>query len=175
MVLPGALTGVRVRSHRRQSPERNRLNALLGAAVAAALLITTAGTLLRPASYFDGGARRQRVLDVVRNATRSDRTLKVMADMQFADWLLWKDPQLSGRMVADARFELLTARQIDNLVRWIGVDPGWKEAERGARLLVIHSASEGRTVHASLQEPGRRVLYDDGHDVVILRSAQAAG
>jgi hypothetical protein len=175
MVLPGALTVASPRRRVRVSPDRHRLNALLSTTVLAALLITAAGTLLRPASYFDGGAQGRHVLDVVRRATDSDPALKVMADMHFADWLLWRDPRLHGRVVVDARFELLPATQIVNLVRWVGVDPGWKEAEKGAQLLVIHSASEGRTLQASLQEPGRRVLFDNGHAVVILRSAQEAG
>jgi hypothetical protein len=175
MVVPVSLNGLLGKSRRREEGDRGRLNALLAAAVLAALLITAASSVARPASYFDGGAGGQRVLNAVHAALRVDPRLTVMADMDFADWLLWKDPALRGRVVTDARFELLRAAQLESLVRFVKATRNWKQAASGARLIVLDSDSEPATVRRFLAEPGRHVLYKDRHSVVILRSRQEAG
>jgi hypothetical protein len=174
LLLPSAL---RVRTGARRArplPARDRLNAILGLAVLAPLLLTATSTVLRPAGYFEQGTGTKRILAVVRQATRADPALRVMADMHFADWLLWKAPELQGKVVDDARFEILPTRRIHDLVRMASVTGDWKAAATGARLLVLDSQAEPRTVKAFLKEPGRRVLYRDHRAIVILRSAREA-
>jgi hypothetical protein len=92
-----------------------------------------------------------------------------------SDWLLWRDPELDGRIADDARFELLTAAQLTGLqavFEQIGTD--WKRAARGYRLLVLLRSQEPGAIAAFRHEPGARVLLDRGGRVVILRSARQA-
>jgi hypothetical protein len=173
MILPVSLEGVSTRLGH-NAPTRNRLNALLGAVVLFALLGAAGSTLLQPARYFEGPSQNQRVLDVVRAATRSDPALRVFADARYGDWLLWKDPALGGKLASDARFELLSSSQIGSLVRMFSAVGDWKQAARGYRLLVLYTGN-GPTVRGVLAEPGRRVLYRDGDAVVVLRSRRATG
>jgi hypothetical protein len=172
MIVPVSLDGV-VSRFGRQAPTRDRVNSALGAVVLLALVVTTAVTLLRPARYFEGPSQNQRVLDVVRAAIRTDPALRVMADARYGDWLLWKDPALRGTLASDSRFELLSASQIESLVRMFSAVGDWKQAAHGYRLLVLDTRN-GPTVSGFLAEPGRRVLYRGGDAVVILRSRRAA-
>jgi hypothetical protein len=174
MLLPTSLNTLVTNSRRGNDTQHNRLNAGLLLALGVALLTLVATTVARPPAYFDGGSGRQRVLDVVRSAVRSDPRLHVMADVLFADWLLWKDPELRGKVVIDARFEILPTTQLDSLVRMVDVSGNWKEIATGARLLVLDRKTVPATVRAFVAEPGRRILYDDGDNVVILRSRQEA-
>jgi len=41
---------------------------------------------------------------------------RVYANERLADWLLWEEPPLQGRIAYDARVELLTRRQVDRIV-----------------------------------------------------------
>ncbi len=153
-----------------------RINALLGVGALAAVLIATAATLTAPASAIELNFQRTGVLNVVERATRSDPSLRVLAEDRFADWLLWRDPGLSGRVANDVRFELLTPVQIDRLENVFSVlGPDWKQGARGYRLLVLDQKYDAKAVQAFLHEPGSRVLYNDGERIVILRSAGQAG
>jgi hypothetical protein len=155
---------------------RGRINGLLAAGAVAAVVIAGAAALMRPAAVIELHAQRTGVLDAVEQATQADPSLRVLADDHFADWLLWRDPALSGRLANDVRFELLTANQIDELNAVFGViGPNWKQAARGYRLLVLDKAYDPNAVQAFLREPGRRVLYDDGERLVILRRGRHAG
>jgi hypothetical protein len=101
--------------------------------------------------------------------------LRAFADERFDDWLLWRDPKLSGRVAGDARFELLSAAQIDSLENVFSVTGvNWKQGARGYRLLVLDRNYEPGTVQAFLAEPGARVLYNESGQLVILRSASQA-
>jgi hypothetical protein len=51
---------------------------------------------------------------------------------------------------------------------------GWKRAARGYRLIVIDRNAAPEGAQGFLAEPGRRILYDDGQRIVILRSAAEA-
>ncbi len=161
-----------------QSGERLRaaINGTLGAlailVVAAAVLVS----LVRPASVIEYPAQQPRLLTAVQRATRADPSLRVLTDDHFADWLLWRDPALSGRIANDVRFELLSTDQLDSLENFfavIGLD--WKSAARGYRLIVLTRKDDAGAMTGLLREPGHRILYEDSQQIVILRSAAAAG
>lgn len=154
---------------------RRTINAvLLGGALAATLLALVA-TAMRPSSAFEFNYQRMGVLDAVAHATQADPSLKVLADVRFSDWLLWRDPALSGRIDSDARFELLTAGQIAGLQNvFNAIGPNWSQGAAGYRLIVLDRKYSPDAVQAFLGEPGHRVLYNDGERIVILRSPGAA-
>lgn len=158
-------------------PARARplVNAAVALCALAAVLIGAAATLSRPASAYEFNYQRAGVLHTVRTATARDPSLRVLADVRFADWLLWRDPGLRGKLSNDARFELLSATQAAELQRIyaaVGID--WKTGAQGFRLIVLDRDYEPDAVTGFSREPGARVLYDDGERVVILRSASAA-
>lgn len=155
---------------------RGRVNALLCVLAVGTLVVGGAATLLRPAASIELHYQRTQVLNVVERTTRADPSIRVFTDDRFSDWLLWRDPALSGRIANDVRFELLTAAQINQVQRVFSVlGTNWKQGARGYRLMVLDKDYEGGAVQAFLHEPGHRVLYNDGERIVILRAASQAG
>jgi hypothetical protein len=112
---------------------------------------------------------------VVARVTNADPAIRVLTDDHYADWLLWRDPSLSGRLAYDVRYELLSARQVSALQAVFTVTGvNYKQAARGYRLLVLDRRYEPATVSAFRHEPGARILFNDGDEIVILRSARQA-
>jgi hypothetical protein len=90
----------------------------------------------------------------------------VFADLELADWLLWKIPALRGRIAYDGRPELLSRRQFDGVIRFARQEPGWQEFVRGYSLVVTN-----RAIARSMAETGRwRRVYADEAFVVVRRS-----
>lgn len=178
MVLPVALSARAHRASNGQPATRGRgaINALLVGTALAVLLVAVTAALVRPASTIELSYQRTGVLTTVARVTRADPSLRVLTDVRFADWLLWRDPPLIGRISSDARWELLTPHQMNALqavFNVIGVN--WKEGARGYRLLVLDEKYDPEAVQAFRAESGSRVLYNDGERIVILRSAREAG
>ncbi|MDQ6806289.1 MAG: hypothetical protein M3065_15310 [Actinomycetota bacterium] len=179
MVLPvalGAAARPRLESNGQSAIRRRGLvNALLCGAALAIVLATAAAALVRPASAIELHYQRARILTIVENVTRAHPSIKVLTDDRFADWLLWSDPGLSGRVANDSRWELLTPSQVNTLqVAFTATGANWQLGARGYRLLVLDKKYEPVATAAYGSERGSRVLYDDGERVVILRSAREA-
>jgi hypothetical protein len=176
IVMPVAL-GLRARPSE-QSPARGRgaINAALSAVVLVALLLATGVTLARPASAIELNYQRTGVLTAVEKATAADPSLKVLTDVRFSDWLLWRDPALAGKIANDARWELLTASQMNAMQAVFNViGTRWDAGARGYGLIVLDKNVDADAVQAFRAEPGSRVLYSDSERIVILRSAREAG
>jgi hypothetical protein len=100
---------------------------------------------------------------------------RVYGDDTLADWLIWKLPQMRGRIATDARFELLGADQLISQRQLAsGGGAGWKLAARGYRLLVLDPTLYPHAAAAFRHEPGARTIYADRRVSVIVRSAAAA-
>jgi hypothetical protein len=154
---------------------RGLVNGLLALGACVALLVGAALTLSRSDASLQFSALRPGVLAAVRSATRSDPSLRVFADLRFDDWLLWGDPALRGRVSYDVRYELLTPVQMSSMESaLLALGPDWKAGARGDRLVVLQRGTDGAAVRGFTAEPGSRVLYDQGGQIVILRSARAA-
>jgi hypothetical protein len=163
-----------VRSRAGTQRSRPVINLALTATVAVALVVAFAATFARGTSAFEHPYPAG-VLAAVHAETAADPSSRVFADERYADWLLWRLPDLRGRVAYDARFELLSSQQfvwIAKLKGLVGTD--WKRATRGYRILVLKSNITHDAVAAFEHEPGRRVLYEGHGVVVILRSAAQA-
>ena len=91
-------------------------------------------------------------------STAGDPRARVFANEAYADWLLWELPSLSGRVAFDARFELLTSRElhsIDALPQ--PSSEHWLERAAGYRMLVLERATELRAIR-----PARASRARDG-------------
>lgn len=158
-------------------PARARplVNAAAALAALATLLIGAVATLARPASGYELHYQRTGMLSAVRGAVERDPALKILADVRFADWLLWRDPSLRGKVANDARFELLSSPQAARLQRlYAAIGTDWKAGARGYRLIVLDRKFEPDAVTGFVHEPGARILYDDGERVVLERTASRA-
>lgn len=154
---------------------RAAINGVLALCAVAALAVTVVATLVRPDSVVQDTAQQPGLLTAVQRTTADNPRLRVLADEHFADWLLWRDPALAGRVANDVRFELLSGHQVSLLEKLFGVmGTGWKQGARGYRLLVLDTASDQPAISAFLKEPGRRVLFDAAGQIVILRTAREA-
>jgi hypothetical protein len=110
------------------------------------------------------------VATTVATETNAHPGMTVFASERYADWLLWKDPALAGRLVYDIRFELFNRKLFDQLLAFheqTGSD--WLRMLHGARLVVLYRKTDHRAAAALRREPGTRVLYENHDLVVILR------
>jgi hypothetical protein len=86
---------------------------------------------------------------------------RVYATDDYADWLLWRIPELEGRVAFDIRFELLGLAELDANARFADrVGHRWPEAAAGFRLLVVD-----RDI---APVPGTSIVTT-GRDVALLR------
>lgn len=89
---------------------------------------------------------------------------RVLADDRDADFVLWQIPSLTGRVVADVRFELLNASELRRLAQFerdaLPVDPG------DARLVVLDPKQHAL---APWRAQGWKVVYDDASMGVLER------
>jgi hypothetical protein len=170
IVLPVSID-LAVRSKKTTSSQggaRTPLNLALVSAAVVLLVVEFAQATARSPSalepQYPNGALAQ-----VRHAVDGGVSTRVYADERFADWLLWRLPQLRGKVAYDARFELLSTAQLQaiyDLKSQAGDD--WNRAARGYRLLVLDSSSQA-LVRAFLRERGTRRLFERDGAVVLER------
>jgi hypothetical protein len=155
------------------APVRVRLNQAIAGTVAAAIAVCLVIDLARPDHAFEKGYPGG-VLEAVARTSSSPAGPRVFADLQYADWLLWRLPDLRGRVAFDARLELQPSGLLERLARALtvtGID--WKQPARGFRLVVLSPQESKRAAVGFRAEPGRSILFADGDGLVILRSRSA--
>jgi hypothetical protein len=147
------------------SRSRSALNANLALVALAGLGAALAGTLAKPTTAFQTAYPA-----AAADAVVAAHPARVFADVKYADWLMWREPQLRGRVAYDARFELLTRAQ---LVRIYGFaqpySDAWQRASAGYDVLVLDAQADRWPVRALLKQRGVRVLYRDAGLVVASR------
>jgi hypothetical protein len=153
---------------RRERPA-SRLVIALAAVCCLATLVIGANAVARVPGKV-AAAFPNSVATTVANETKVNPHMTVFASERYADWLLWKDPALAGRLVYDIRFELFDRKLFDQLLAFheqTGAD--WLRMLHGARLVVLYRKTDHRAAAALRREPGARVLYENHDLVVILR------
>lgn len=84
---------------------------LAGAAVVLTAIISVA-VLLQPSTWFTSGYPTKSI-PTLRALIARHTSARILADVRYADWLIWEDPRLfSGRVAYDTSFELLTKAQL---------------------------------------------------------------
>ena len=95
---------------------------------------------------------------------------RVFAPDRFSDWLLWKIPELRGRVAYDVRFEVYDREFFDRLQEYAGETGGdWKSFADGYRIVLVDETRRSHTADF-LAEPGARAVYRDEEITVIVRS-----
>jgi hypothetical protein len=139
---------------------------LLGLGVTAVLAVAL---VVRPGGWYEG-PYPARPASVVAAAAARDRSLAVFADSRYADWLLWRQPSLIGRLSYDARFELLTNRQLLDIYFWRShIGRNWPDIAGCRSIVLVNLPEEPLTERALLREPGTRRLYRDRRVSVLAR------
>ena len=165
VLLPGALA--------QWSPEtaRLRLRPLLMAltigglvAIGALSAKVSTASLERPWPEAQGRAIAQ--------AAATDPSLRVVSEAGYGDWLLWRFPELQGRIAFDIRFELLGARGPEDVAHFQGASgPTWKRPFAGYRLALWDADENPEVVQALRAERGSRVLASgDGAYAICART-----
>jgi hypothetical protein len=117
-----------------------RVNLIIGSLALVTVLVVSVVAFSRPASWFDHGRSAADAAAVAR-AAGTDGI--VLADDAHADWLLWEQPRLAGRIAFDVRFELLDAHELRQiqLLRG-GSHPVWSRCGATARVITFSGADD---------------------------------
>ncbi len=168
-VLPAALDILWPPQAHRRRPRLNLALVAVGVALALGVAVSESshgnGWFLHP---YPKGA-----LAAVETAAHNNPKALIFADERYADWLLFEDPPLAGRIAYDTRYELLTAAQLEQIVSFreeTGLD--WQSTVRPYRLLVLDPSGDSGAVSYLEAMPGTTMLYR-GRDAVVLRRAGA--
>jgi hypothetical protein len=131
-----------------------------------------AAQLARPASSLQPG--RSPADAAVVAATAGPHGI-VLADDEHADWLLWEQPSLAGRIALDVRFELFNGRELAQISRLrLASTDAWKRCGRAAA--VVTFAGDGqlrRFAEAGVLAPGSRTLVRGPRFAAIAQPAPA--
>jgi hypothetical protein len=148
---------------------RLSFNRLLAVAALLAVVAMSIATLVADDKRFTS-SYPEGALAAVRSVTPRGQATRVYAQEKYADWLLWRDATLRGRVAYDARFELLTAAELKRVARLSGVvGLDWKSNARGYRVVVLDTSKSDRAADSFLREPGIRTLYRGDDALVLLR------
>lgn len=152
----------------------SRIRVVVPALVCSLALVVSGVVAARPTSWFERDYPTS-ALNAVRSITTKDPSAGIYADERYADWLLWKDPQLRGRIAYDARFELLSNRQLVALYFWRSrIGAHWRDAARGDKVVLVDVAND-HLVEKDLLSSGRNVrLYGDKTLAVVERGVPIA-
>jgi hypothetical protein len=162
VVLPALLDTVRP-----TADEPRRLNRLLATIVVAGAIVAAGGIAAKGQSWFVGGFPPG-AAGATEVAAGPDG--KVLAMSPYADWLLWSEPALAGRIAFDARFELLTRGQLQTLGEFQSRAGDWIATTRGYRVFVLDRHAD-RKLRASLVRAGVAKVVAVNRNVVVLRRA----
>jgi hypothetical protein len=150
--------------------ESKAVKTALAAAAIAAVSVAGAAAASRPDSWLTSSVYPTAAANAVGAAAATDPTARIYSDVRFADWLLWTRPELAGRIAYDARFELLSSNELEQLYRLQNrLTPRWKAAVADHRLVVLPRRQGATTAQALMTEDGVRRIYRDRSVVVLVR------
>jgi hypothetical protein len=106
----------------------------------------------------------------IADASRSDPSARIFANDEYADWLLFREPQLRNRIAFDGRWEILRPAQMTAVVNFLFQrTPEWANVARGYRLFVLDPEKNRRVVETYSRRRDMVVLYRDQRVVVYER------
>jgi hypothetical protein len=153
-------------SLRRPVLEPARVNRRAATVVLAGVVVALAGVAVKPQSWFAADFP-SRAGDAATAA--AGQRGRVFATSRYADWLLWAEPQLRGRVAFDARYELLTAEQVATLGAIQARSGDWRRALDGYRVIVLDRRDDRALQTALLNTHSVRVARIEGSVVVLRR------
>jgi hypothetical protein len=149
---------------------RRTFDGVLAFGAAAFLAIVVALSLARDDSWYESKWPSEAV-STVAAPVWDEPAIRVFATSRDADWLLFRIPELRGRLAYDVRFEIYDQATFERIVRFRGEQgDDWKSLADGYAILVFET-DQPPDSHAEdfLSEPGARALYRDERITVIQR------
>lgn len=153
---------------RKPGEPRRGLNRGISVVLAAAVLVSALALFLRSDPWFEDYWPTEPV-EAVREELRPED--RVFAPDRFSDWLIWKIPELRGRIAYDVRFEIYDKPFFRRLASYNyekGTD--WKSFADGYRIVLVDETILSHT-DDFLKEPGTRVVYRNDELTVLVRPA----
>jgi hypothetical protein len=157
-ILPVALDGVLTKA----DVAAPRVNRIISIAALAGLALAALVFIARPASWFVSEWPEQRVA-AVRGATR-DPSVRLWATDGTADWLLWRIPDLRGRIAYDVRFELYDRPALDRIAGDAELGADSTPILTGYRVVVVDDRVD---LERLSDVPRSRVIYRDGEIALV--------
>jgi len=139
-----------------------RVNRVISLVSLAGLAVALVAFLARPASWYVDEWPESRIA-AVEAATR-DPNARLWATDGTADWLLWRIPDLRGRIAFDVRFELYDEPTLAAIEQYGRATGDWRSTLDGYRAVVVDERKHFSTLR---REPGARVVYRDREIAVV--------
>ena len=165
MVFVPVAIGHKLESKRPGEPRRG-LNLAVAVGLTVALLAVAGSLFAQDESWFEEYWPSQAVEAVRDELQPADR---LYASDRFSDWMLFKIPELRGRIAYDIRFEIYDDAFFDRLQDYAFEDGSdWRSLADGYRIVIV---DERRLSHTAdfLSEPGTRVMYRNDDLTIIAR------
>jgi hypothetical protein len=135
----------------------------------AVLACVVGAAVARPDSWYTGSwpqAAGERVAGLAAGRPEA----KVFSDHRYANWLLWQQPELKGRIAYDVRFELFTREQLRVLQDFRDrTGDGWRRALQGYDIVAIDRRDQEEVIAALRTRDGFELAYADERLVVLSR------
>jgi hypothetical protein len=142
------------------------------ACVAAVVMLVTAARW--PQTRFTAAYPSTAAAAVARATSRHPKA-RVLATYELADWLLFSDPSLRGRIAFDGRWELLSGGEISAALDYLyQTRSHWDWIARGYGVFVLDPGRESGLIAMYDGRPDMRVLYRSSLVVVLERVHQDA-
>jgi hypothetical protein len=164
MVFVPVAIGRTLESRKPGEPKRG-LNLAISAGLAAALVLAAGSLFLRSDAWFEDYWPTGSVTAVQGALRPGDR---VFLPDRFSDWMLFKIPELRGRIAYDVRFEIYDKAFFARLADYNWERGDWKSFADGYRIVVVDETNRSHTADF-LKEPGARVIFRGKELTVIER------
>jgi hypothetical protein len=150
---------------RRPGEPRRGLNLAISVGLTAAIVLAAGALFFRSDGWFEDYWPREPI-EAIRGELRPDD--RVFAPDRFSDWILWKIPELRGRIAYDVRFEIYDKDFFDRLGDYNNEQRDWKSFADGYRIVIVDETNRSHT-DDFLAEPGTRVIYRGDELTIIAR------
>jgi hypothetical protein len=143
------------------------MNRILAITVVATVAISVAAVSVKPVAWFTTKFPPAAAQAAAAAAGPNGR---VFATSPYADWLLWSQPKLEGRVAFDARFELLSTSQLQRVALLQARSGDWLRTVSGYRVFVLDSHSDRPLERSLIRRLPARVVFSSPQVVVLRRS-----
>jgi hypothetical protein len=143
-----------------------RMNRILAVTILATAAITLVAVAAKPTSWFTTKFPPPAAQAASAAAGPQGR---VFATSPYADWLLWSRPRLAGRLAFDARFELLSTRQLQRIALLQARSGDWLKTVSGYRVFVLNARSDHTLEQSLIQRLPARIVLSSPQVVVLRR------
>jgi hypothetical protein len=144
-----------------------RMNRVLAITILATAVIAVAAVATKQTSWF---TTKFPTAAAQSASAAAGPTGRVFATTPYADWLLWSRPALAGRVAFDARFELLSTKDVQRIAQLQARSGDWLKTVSGYRVFVLNGRSDRSLAQSLIHRLPARVVFSSPQ-VVVLRRA----